>query len=183
MTPSQITLTKVTKKELEKAGFQVGSYAAEMLKKVEFSGETVDLVVKTTKEITGKDGYSTTQELYDAAKKQGLELCPAAVGPCLRLAYQDQPQYEYLRIAMEPITDAGDDLRVFYISHDSDDRWLHSHYGGPVSTWFPGYLWVFQLPRNGSSTSDPLSKSSLTLSTLSARLAVLEEKFEKLKNL
>ena len=43
----------------------------------------------------------------------GLELCPAEVGPGLRLAYENQPLGERLIIATKPFTNSGNDLDLF----------------------------------------------------------------------
>ena len=61
---------------------------------------------------------------YACALELGLELCPAEVGPVLRLAYKDQPLSRWLIIAMNVITVSVGGLSVFRVEHD--DRGLCS---------------------------------------------------------
>ena len=121
---------KITKKDLENAGFKVGDWAKEVLEKVTFKKQKVNLIVKTVAELGLSDG-GTLEEIYKKAEEQGLELCPAEVGPALRMAYKDQPKGEWLSIAMEPITDSYGFLRVFYVERDDDGLWLGGDYGDP----------------------------------------------------
>lgn len=41
--------------------------------------------------------------IYQRAFRMGFALCPAEIGPQLRLQYPRQPKFEFLRIAMAPI--------------------------------------------------------------------------------
>ena len=56
------------------------------------------------------------RQVFAQARKVGLELCPPEVGPILRIAYQNQPDIEYLTIAMEP-----------YIDEDWHSGNIHGH--------------------------------------------------------
>jgi hypothetical protein len=51
----------------------------------------------------GMEPQAALSDLYRRAKEAGLELCPAEVGPQLRLDYRNQPGGEALNIAMEPV--------------------------------------------------------------------------------
>ena len=70
----------------------------------------VNLVVLSVSELGFRDAGATTAEIYARAQQLGLELCPAEVGPQLRLQYLDQPLGEFLLIAMKPIATSGGDL-------------------------------------------------------------------------
>ena len=63
------------------------------------------------------------------------------------MQYQDQPKGEWLLIAMEPISDSGGDLRVFYVVHDDDALWLSANYGLPDDRWLADDRWLFIRPR------------------------------------
>ncbi len=133
---------------LKASGCRIGDYADQILDKVKVSEtEThVDLVVKTVAELDFKNG-ARRDAIYARAEELGLELCPAEVGPALRLAYQDQPYGEWLRIAMEPISASDSNLLVFGVVHDGDGRWLDGNYGIPGSFWRAGSRWVFVASR------------------------------------
>jgi hypothetical protein len=73
----------------------------------------------------------------------GLELCPAEVGPALRLAYKDQPRGEWLIIAMNTISVSDGDLRVFRVGHDDGGLWLGGDYRRPGDFWRSDRRFVF----------------------------------------
>ena len=72
----------------------------------------VDLVVLSVADLGFKEGALYSQ-ICEKALAMELELCPAEVGPALRLAYENQPRGERLIIATKPFTDSGDDLDLF----------------------------------------------------------------------
>jgi hypothetical protein len=120
------------------AGCKVSNWVSDILGKSACraaSKETeVDLVVASVEELGLPDGV-TRAEIYERAKELGLELCPAEVGPQLRLQYLDQPVGEWLLIAMKPILASDGDLTVFSVGHGGAGRWLNGHYGGPDCHW------------------------------------------------
>jgi len=62
----------------------------------------------------------------------------------LRLQYHDQPEGEWLFIAMEPIKkDSGGDPFLFRLDRGGYDRWLVARYGGPDRSWGADCRFVF----------------------------------------
>lgn len=159
---------KKLQKELEKNNINIGDYAKKILAKVDISKHetTIDLVVKSVEELGFKNG-ATLKEIYAKAKEIGLKLCPAEVGPQLRLQYLDQPRNEWLFIAMNPITDSGRDPSVFHLGRGSAGLWLRAYWGNPDYRWRADDRWVFS--RGKSSTKDfeylpkPLESLSLEI--------------------
>lgn len=137
---------KELRKAMEQAGCNISDWAGGMLKQNAFTvagQETdIDLVVVSVAELRFATG-ATRKDIYERAIQLGLALCPAEVGPQLRLQYLDQPMDEWLRIAMEPITDSDGGLSVFRVAHDGDGPWLRSDRGRPGSVWRAGNRWVF----------------------------------------
>ena len=138
------------RKALENNGFRISNWGNDILGKPAFKAATekteVDLVNISVAELGFKDG-ATRKDIYERAISLGLELCPNEVGPQLRLQYKDQPNGEWLRIAMEPITDSDGYLRVFLVVHDDDGLWLDGYYGRPDNFWDGHYHFVFVRPR------------------------------------
>jgi len=131
---------------IEKAGGKVSDWARNILGRKAFTASTkpmeLDLVVVSVAELGFPDG-ATLKDIYAKAKTFGLELCPCEVGPQLRLQYMDQPNGEWLLVAMEPIAVSDGDPFVFYVVHDADARWLFTGYGNPDHVWIGHYRWVF----------------------------------------
>lgn len=138
-TPEQYT------KELIDNGNQIYSYAQQILNKIEAlkSPEQISLVSFSVEQLGFPNG-ATLQEIYDKAQSMGLELCPPQVGPELRLSYTDQPNNEYLVIAMEAITDADGGPGLFGVDRDVSGPCLGYNYGRLGFRWRGGRRFVFR---------------------------------------
>lgn len=134
---------------LERAGFKISDYARSMLKSKEFTTEKQkeqNNLVRLTVDALFNDGrVHTTDEVFSKAKDFGLELCPAEVGPHLRLNYKDQPLDEWLYVAMKQITDSDGSPYVFCVGRGDGGSWLGYGWVGPGSGWYPGNEFVFRL--------------------------------------
>lgn len=137
---------KAIRKAITNTGGRISNWADDMMSKKKFTvakKETeVELVVASVAELGFKDGAKYS-DICERAKSLGLNLCPAEVGPQLRLQYLDQPKGEWLCIAMEPITDSVGGLNVFNVEHDHDGLWLHRYGGRPYVFWFGCCRFVF----------------------------------------
>ena len=134
------------RKALKKAGRRIGDWANDILGKPAFTAsqqETeVDLVVATVAELGLTEG-GQYKDICARAVEMGLELCPAEVGPALRLVYDDQPKGEWLIIAMEAITNSDGYRYVFAVGHDRVELWLDGSDGRPERFGDAGRRFVF----------------------------------------
>ena len=91
---------------LDAAKIKIGVAADEILGRPAFpyvSGKMdAELTVVSAAEL-GVESESALADVYNRARQLGLVLCPAEVGPQLRLDYRDQPLGESLIVAMEPV--------------------------------------------------------------------------------
>ncbi len=139
------------RKALGKDGHEIGTYANDILGKPAFKvSETeteVDLVNVSVGELGFKEG-ATNAQIFERAKELGLELCPNEVGPQLRLQYVDQPNGEWLLIAMEPIADSDSDLMLFVVERRDDGAsYLSGGNGRPGNGWYADNRFLFVRPR------------------------------------
>ncbi|MEK7536832.1 MAG: hypothetical protein AAB584_00075 [Patescibacteria group bacterium] len=104
--------------------------------------ETFELVVASVAELGLEDG-ATTREIFERARGLGLDLCPAQVGPELRIAYEDQPKGEWLLVAMEQIAGSDGLPGVLVVGHDGGERWLYAACAFSECRWVAGGRWVF----------------------------------------
>jgi hypothetical protein len=77
----------------------------------------LDLVVLSVFEL-GFDDQASLYDIYARAVALGFELCPAEVGPALRLNYLDQPLGSSLHIAMKPVAQYNGALVDFTLDNN-----------------------------------------------------------------
>lgn len=121
----------------------LSDYSKDILYKTKFSheGKTYELARFTVGQL-GFPDEATTKEIYKRATKElGLELCPAEVGPHLRLKY---PGKEFMLIAMKQITDRDGVLNVFTLgSSGGSELELDGHYAKLSCGWRSDCKFVF----------------------------------------
>lgn len=134
--------------------FEVGNEVSKKIfVKPTFKAATEESEVDLVKVMVGElcfKRYARCDQIYDRAKKLGLELCPAEVGPQLRLHYQDQPKGECVFIAMEPIFDGSHCLGVFRVERTDFALWLWTDWSDKSpsdSLWDADDQWIFCRPR------------------------------------
>ena len=124
--------------------------ANEILGKPEFKivaqATEINLVVVSVGELGFKEASTEIQEIFKKAQELGLKLCPAEVGPQLRLQYPQQPKEEMLLVAMEPIPATEGRLAIFVVTRSGDNLWLRSIAGRPTSRCPIDLEFVFIIP-------------------------------------
>jgi hypothetical protein len=94
-------------------------------------------------------------DVYARALALGFALCPAEVGPALRLGYLDQPPGEFLHIAMQPVARYTGELVNFALGGGGAELLLVGGNGDP-DVMEPGVLrFVFVRPRSAVVASGP----------------------------
>ncbi|MGI8420381.1 MAG: hypothetical protein ACR2LN_07125, partial [Candidatus Levyibacteriota bacterium] len=83
--------------------------------------------------------------LYKKAQELGLDLCPAEVGPRMRLAEINQPIGDYYWIAMKQLADSRGNPGVFLVERDESGPWLRGDWARPGNEWGPRRGFVFSL--------------------------------------
>jgi len=101
---------------LDAAKIKIGDAADEILGRPAFpyarEKTVVELTVVSAAELGVESDESSLSDVYERARQVGLNLCPAEVGPQLRLDYHNQPLGEALDIAMEPVATYSGDLTI-----------------------------------------------------------------------
>ena len=110
------------------------------------SGHEMEVeLIKVTVEELGFVGEVSLENIYARAFDRGLILCPPEVGPQLRLQYKDQPEDDWVIIAMEPIIDSHGVPCIFCMGLDVQDgvALLGADRGNPEHTLLTGAQLVF----------------------------------------
>jgi hypothetical protein len=147
-------ITFALKAALIEADCYISAWAEDIMNQSAFTlseGEReVDLVVLSVAELGFNKG-ACLKDIYAKAKELGLGLCPAEVGPQLRLQYSEQPTGEWLIVAMEPVTDSVGILRELYVGRENDGGlWLYGDHHYPDSVRYGNCRFVFMRDRQPS---------------------------------
>jgi hypothetical protein len=131
--------------ELKDKNIYVSIFAHELLTSPDFIAskiiEGTDLVRLSVEDLGFPQG-ATTDEIYERAQQYGLELCPAEVGPHLRLSYSGD---DMMFIAMKQISDRGGYPNIFFLGRDGAGLWLDAYYALPGRGWNGSSQFVFSL--------------------------------------
>jgi hypothetical protein len=137
---------------LDIAKMKIGDSADEILGRPAFPYARtkigVELAVLSAADLGVESDQASLAEVYQRARQAGLELCPAEVGPRLRLEYRNQPLGEALDIAMEPVSTYGGEPTILTLANWGTGLLLIGRDGRPESTVFRKSRFVFALPTN-----------------------------------
>jgi hypothetical protein len=138
---------------LDSAGIKIGDSAGEILGQPAFPYATmktdVELVLFSTAELGVESDETSLSDVYKRARQAGLELCPAEVGPQLRLHYRNQPLGETLDIAMEPVATYSGSPTILTLGNWGTGLLLIGRDGRSESMVSRISRFVFALPTNG----------------------------------
>ena len=89
--------------------------------------KTVGIAVHSLREL-GFDKPASVKEIHDAGMNLGYSLCPPELSLALRLTFLDQPIFQYLTLAMEPIIDKEGRAWCIAVVHNTfkkdDHKWV-----------------------------------------------------------
>lgn len=142
---------KQLKCEFKTPPFQLSEYAEDLIDRAgEFATpseeEPMELIFPRVREM-GLTGTPITDQVYQRGLDLGWSLCPAKVGPHLRLQDREQPLGSVYWIAMEPIADRDGYPSVFGLAHNQNGLWLYGSWTEPTRVWDPGHQLVFRLSK------------------------------------
>lgn len=140
---------------LGRAGMKVGDQAKAILRSSAFSLNAteaeVQLVVASVADLGFGDEGASLGAVHARARSLGLELCPAEVGPQLRLRYRNQPVGEWLRVAMAPIATDDGGLADFTLGNGGEGQLLIGSDAHPDVRVSAMTQFVFAVPQPGGS--------------------------------
>ncbi len=144
----------------------LGDWADEILGRPSFpfsrKPTELDLVVVSVADLGFGDQGAPLRDIYARALASGLELCPAEVGPVLRLNYLDQPPGEFLHVAMRPVARYSGELVDLTLGNGGNDLLLIGGDARPEAMLPGSVRLVFVRPRpDAISSARPGTDASL----------------------
>lgn len=140
-TNPSINSPQKAEEQLKTKNIYLSDWGKDILEKTQFSQEAkqYDLVRLSVAQL-GFTITATIQEIYNKAQQLGLELCPAEVGPQLRLQYNSK---DLMFIAMNQILDRYGYQLVFDLDFRAGRLELGGYGASPGSRWGSHSVFVF----------------------------------------
>jgi hypothetical protein len=136
------------RKALDMEGYSVDHVADDILWRGEFDLsaklKTIGIVIVSVKALGLLKG-AAYDEICRTAEAMGLTLCPAEVGPQLRLQLKPQHGGRRIRIAMQPLWDSHCRRCIFGVVQDATGRRLSWYFGSPEYHYDPEREFAFCL--------------------------------------
>ena len=132
---------------IEDRGGEVNKVARGMMAKKEFGVSekevSVNIFLLPIKVMGLNFGHNDLTQIFNRAKKRGLELCPPEIGPQLRLQYQEKSPIELCKIGMDPISDVLDEPKIFRLHLSWGKYWLDGYDSYPNAGFSGDDVFVF----------------------------------------
>lgn len=136
---------------LERGRMKIGLAANAILDSQDFTFNTteteVNLVIASVADLGFGDEGASLTAIHARARTLGLELCPAEIGPQLRLGYLNQPVGEWLHIAMTPIATSDGRFVDFTVANGGAGLLLLGGEARPDRIMPAAIKFVFVLPQ------------------------------------
>ncbi|MEK7452141.1 MAG: hypothetical protein AAB664_02290 [Patescibacteria group bacterium] len=136
-------------KELTKEGFTLCEFTGAVLRKIKYSKVRleVQLACVMIKDL-GLTFGGTWGEILALIRLNDGEICPAEVGPALRLVYTEQSRKEHCLIAMKAIPNVYRGSEVFLLENSYRPHCLDMEIGEPSHYFPPHFSVVFMISDN-----------------------------------
>src|SRR5262245_15852623 len=136
----------------------IGDWADEILGRPAFpfskTKTELDLVVLSVADLGFTKQGAPLRDIYSRALALGLEMCPAEVGPVLRLNYLNQPVGEFLHVAMRPVARYSGELVDLTLANGGAGLLLVGSDARPEVVLPGAARFVFVRPRADAIASD-----------------------------
>lgn len=145
---------------LDSHGVHLNVHAENLLVNVAFderAGQDVVIIERTVSEL-GLTAGAVLSQIFTAAQKQGLLLCPPDTGPYLRLALRRQATASdsemssgraprgAVTVASAPLSEDDEYPKGFYLRVVDGRPWLRGYQCDDQHVWSPEDSFAFQLP-------------------------------------
>ncbi len=144
---------------LERQSIHLNQSAGRLLSSELFTVSAGEKRLLTVEITVGELGFAhgaTLAEIFEKAGMMGLDLCPAELGPYMRLQYPDQPEgflgkpvtqnrapYGSLTIASPILSEEDDFPKGFYLRKMAGVLWLRGYRASMDFVWNPEDSFVF----------------------------------------
>lgn len=130
----------------------INEFGLQILNHKNFTTSPIKTKITTIIISVGDLGFqkgAPTKDIYQKAEELGFKLCPAELGPHMRLQYIDSnqpidpPKGSWENIGMKKLSDEPNFPNGFYLRRREDGFWLRGYQASPDHMWSPTDRFIF----------------------------------------